>query len=359
MLPAIFTVALAFVGVSFGAPASLSKRLPGRVVQASTTAVIDPVGVYIRATWAKDGSLIAGYAATDGTQHVLRTARSTDGGLTWAHQGEVYRADKTTHDIDNAFPLQIPGGRILYAYRNHDRPNGSQYTYYRITISYSDDNGATFKYLSTVAQRAASGVNGLWEPFLRVANDGSLQCYYSGENAANDQDGYMRQSLDGGKTWSSPITVSGAGVTSRDGMIGVAKIDNKGNLMAVFENTESGFFSIDYVRSHDDGKSWGERGRLYTAANGGQAIAPQITNVAGTLVASFMTDESIGDTGADGGQMKVITSTDGGKSWGSSVVTGNVASHWPGLFTRDSTHFLALYSKNGLGAVSQVYELEN
>jgi hypothetical protein len=127
----------------------------------------------------------------------------------------------------------------------------------------------------------------------------------------------------------------------------------------VFENTESGFFSIDYVRSHDDGKSWGERGRLYTAANGGEAIAPQITNVAGTLVVSFMTDESIGDTGADGGQMKVVTSTNGGNSWGGSVVTGNVASHWPGLFTRDSTHFLALYSKDGLGAVSQLYQLAN
>ncbi|KAI0114532.1 glycoside hydrolase family 93 protein [Nemania sp. FL0031] len=357
MLSVLFVVVLAFISLSLGAPASLDKRLPGRVVKASNTAVIDPVGVYIRVT-AVNGGLIAGYAATDGTQHVLRTAKSTDGGQSWYHQGEVYRADKTTHDVDNAFPLQLPSGRILYAYRNHDRPN-SQYTYYRITISYSDDGGVTFKYLSTVDQRAASGVNGLWEPFLRVANDGSLQCYYSAENSANDQDGLMRQSFDGGLTWSSPITISGSGVTSRDGMIGVAKIDNNGNLMAVFENTESGFFSIDYVRSHDDGKSWGERGRLYTAANNGEAIAPQISNVGGTLVTSFMTDESIGDTGADGGQMKVVTSTNGGNSWSSSVVTGEVASHWPGLFTRDSTHFLALYSKDGLGAVSQLYQLAN
>ncbi|KAI1277639.1 glycoside hydrolase family 93 protein [Xylaria sp. FL0933] len=333
-------------------------RAGGRVVKASNTVVIDPAGVYIRVTSLKNGSLLAGYAATDGTQHVLRAAKSTDGGQSWFLQGEVYRADKTTHDLDNAFPLQIPSGRILYAYRNHDRPN-SQYTYYRITVSYSDDGGSTFKYLSTVAERAASGVNGLWEPFLRVANDGTLQCYYSGENSSTDQDGYMRQSSDGGVTWSSPITISGSGVTSRDGMIGVANTDSNGNLMAVFENTESGFFSIDYVRSHDDGKSWGERGRLYTAANNGQAIAPQICNVGGTLVASFMTDESVGSNGADGAQMKVVTSTTGGATWSAAVVTGEVASHWPGLFARDSTHFLALYSKDGLGAVSQLYQLAN
>ncbi|KAI0474742.1 glycoside hydrolase family 93 protein [Xylaria cf. heliscus] len=356
MLSTIFATASAFFRRPFAARTLPRIRLASQVTKASGTVVIDSAGVYIRVTSVNGGGLIAGYAASDGAQHVLRTAKSTDGGQSWFHQGEVYRAETATHDVDNAFPLQLPSGRILYAYRNHDRTN-SQYTYYRITISYSDDGGVTFKYLSTVDQRAASGVNGLWEPFLRVANDGSLQCYYSGENSANDQDGFMRQSTDEGLTWSSPITISGANVTSRDGMIGVANIDGNGNLIAVFENTESGLFSIDYVLSHDDGKSWGERGRLYTASNGGQAIAPQVCNVGGTLVASFMTDESIGATGADGAQMKVVTSTTGGRTWNSSVVTGEVASHWPGLFARDSTHFLALYSKDGLGAVSQLYQL--
>ncbi|KAI1751923.1 glycoside hydrolase family 93 protein [Xylaria castorea] len=357
MLSAIFATASTIFRRPFTARRFLGKRLlAGQVIQASGTSVIDPAGVYIRVTAVNGGGLIAGYAAQDGTQHVLRTAKSTDGGQSWRLQGEVYRADSTNTDLDNAFPLQLSSGRILYAYRNHDRPNG-QYTYYRITVSYSDDGGITFQYLSTVAQRAASGVNGLWEPFLRVANNGSLQCYYSAENSSTDQDGFMQQSTDGGLTWSSPITVSGAGVTSRDGMIGVANIDGNGNLIAVFENTEIGLFSIDYVLSHDDGKSWGERARLYTASNGGQAIAPQVCNVGGTLVTSFMTDESIGATGADGGQMKVVTSTTGGRTWNASVVTGQVASHWPGLFSRDSTHFLALYSKNGLGAVSQLYQL--
>ncbi|KAI0454830.1 glycoside hydrolase family 93 protein [Xylaria acuta] len=359
MLFAAFAIASAFFSQPFAAGAAIGKRLAGNVVGAGGTVIIDPAGVYIRATSVNGGGLIAGYAAQDGSQHVLRTAKSTDGGLSWRPQGEVYRADSANHDLDNAFVLQLPNGRILYAYRNHDRPNG-QYTWYRITIAYSDDGGITFKFLSTVAERGANGFNGLWEPFLRVAKDGSLQCYYSAENGATDQDGFVKYSYDGGSTWSNatPMTVSGAGVTSRDGMIGVANIDGNGNLMAVFENTEAGGrFSIDYVRSHDDGRSWGERGRLYTASNNGQAIAPQIINVGGTLVASFMTDESTGANGADGAQMKVVTSTNGGQTWGGSVVTGQVASHWPGLFTRDSTHFLALYSKDGQGAVSQLYQI--
>ena len=196
MLCAILTAVRSFSSSLF------RPKLAGRVVQASSPIVIDSAGVYIRATALKDGTLLAGYSATDGSQHVLRAARSINGGLSWSRQGEVYRADEVTHDLDNAFPLQLPSGRLLYAYRNHDRPN-SQYTYYRITVSYSDDSGKSFKYLSTVAQRAASGVNGLWEPFLRIANDGTIQCYYSAENSSTDQDGFMRESSDGGLTVSN------------------------------------------------------------------------------------------------------------------------------------------------------------
>ncbi|KAI1475160.1 glycoside hydrolase family 93 protein [Daldinia eschscholtzii] len=357
----ILFAALAIVGVASAAPASLAKRLPGRVVKAGEPVVIDKDSEYIRVSFMNDGSLLGGYAARDGTQNVLRVVKSTNGGQSWEHLGEVFRGEIATHDINNAMPLQLPNGRILYAYRNHDRTGADwHYTYFRISVSYSDDGGKTFKYLSTVEEHVPSGVNGLWEPFLRIARDGSLQCYYSAENSAGDQDNFMKYSTDGGATWSHWIAVSGGDKNSRDGMVGVAPIDNNGNLIAVFENTETGVFSVNYVLSHDDGRSWGERGRLYTARNGKLAGAPQVYNVWGTLVASFMTNEDVeGTSGYDGAQMKVITSVDGGKTWSGSVVTGEAASHWPGIFNRDPTHFLALYSKDGLGAVSQLYELKD
>ncbi|CAG9941630.1 unnamed protein product [Clonostachys rosea f. rosea IK726] len=341
------------------------KRAPGGVVKkAGEPVVIDPKGDYLRVSFMNDGSLIGGYTAIqDNGENVLKTVRSVDGGASWQYLGEVFRGPRAKHDINNAMPLQLPNGRVLYAYRNHDRTGDDlHYTYFRISISYSDDGGVTFKYLSTVEEKVpvANTASGLWEPFLRLARDGTLQCYYSAENNGGDQDGFMKYSKDGGSTWSNWIAVSGGDVTSRDGMIGVAPIDNDGNLIAVFEETQTGSFQVSYVLSHDDGYTWGQRGKLYTARNGGIAGAPQVYNVWGTLVASFMTNEDrAGTNGYDGAQMKVITSTDGARSWSAGTVTGEVASHWPGVFNVDPTHFLALYSKDGLGIVTQRYELTN
>lgn len=223
---------LALVGLASANPTSLEKRLPGRVIRAGNPVVIDPQGEYIRVSFMNDGSLLGGYAARDGNQKVLRVVRSTDGGNSWSRLGEVFRGEEAKHDIDNAMPLQLPSGRILYAYRNHDRTGSDwHYTYFRISVSYSDDGGRTFKYLSTVEEKVPNGVSGLWEPYLRIAKDGTIQCYYSAENAANDQDNFMKYSKDGGQTWSKWIAVSGGDRISRDGMTGVAPIDNNGNLM--------------------------------------------------------------------------------------------------------------------------------
>ena len=130
---------------------------------------------------------------------------------------------------------------------------------------------------------------------------------------------------------------------------------------SVFENTEnSTSFSVDYVQSSDDGLTWGRhRGRVYTAAGTGkEAGAPQVINVGGILVASFMTNENTSTPKLDGGHMKVVTSVDGGRSWATKAfVTGDTGSHWPGLFALNSTHFLALYSRDGLGAVSHIYRV--
>ncbi|RYP42823.1 hypothetical protein DL770_011637 [Monosporascus sp. CRB-9-2] len=372
-----FLAALAGFSLAGCSPVALEPRLPGRVVKAGEPVMIDPNGEYIRVSFMNDGSLIAGYQAQENGRSILRVAHSSDGAQSWQRIGEVFSGATANFDMNNAMPLQLPSGRVIYAYRNHDRTGADwHYTYFRISLSYSDDGGRNFKYLSTVAERVPSGVNGLWEPYLRLARDGTLQCYFSAENDAGDQDNFMRYSRDGGYTWSEWIHVSGGNVRSRDGMVGVAPIDNDGNLIAVFENTEDGRFSVNYVTSHDDGYTWGlQRTRLYTARNGGICGAPQDTrpatweyadlkvvyNVWGTLVASFMTNEdwTEGANGYDGAEMKVITSVDGGRTWSGSVVVGPAHSHWPGIFNRDPTHFLALYSRDEIGAVSQLYELAN
>ncbi|KAK3395097.1 glycoside hydrolase family 93 protein [Podospora didyma] len=347
------------------------------VQRAGDPVLIDQAGIYIRASPLSNYSandIIAGYAAQDGRDHVLRVARSTDGAKSWQPLGEVWRADSAARDIDNAMPLKLPNSpRILYAFRNHDRiPSTGEYTHYRITVCYSEDGGRTWQFLSQVADRDANrnpgANNGLWEPFLRMAKDRStVQVFYSSENNAHDQDNLMKYSRDGGKTWHGPIMVSGGDKSSaRDGMTGVAEIDAQGNLICVFETTESGHFSINSVISHDDGYSWGSRARVYTAADNKNAGAPQVINVSGGLVASFMTNEAAPSLPeVDGGQMKVVTSIDGGRNWSSfgagcsvaAMVTADTGAHWPGLYALDGNRFLALYSRDGLGAVSQLYRL--
>ena len=176
-------------------------------------------------------------------------------------------------------------------------------------------------------------MHGNWEPFLRNAQDGkTLQLYYSRENSAADQDSLMRTSTDGGRSWTTATVISGQDRTSRDGMLGVAAVRGS-DLIAVFESEQNGLFAIDSIRSRDDGRTWGERGRLYTpTGTANNAGAPQVVNVGGTLVVSFMTDE---DTQLhrwiEGASAKVVLSTDGGRSWGPSVIVGAVQSNWPGM----------------------------
>ncbi|KAI9147534.1 hypothetical protein HJFPF1_12560 [Paramyrothecium foliicola] len=341
---------------------TIAPRLsPGRVANPEDPVLVDEKGHYMRVCFGTNGTLYGAYTeSTDDGEDILRLVETSDGAESWQQVGEAFRGDRKSHDINNAFPLQLESGRILYAYRNHERdPADGHYTFFRVSISYSDDGGSSFKYLSTVEERVPRpiGASGLWEPFLRVAKDGTVQCYYSSENNNGDQDGFMKFSSDEGATWSEWVSVSGGDRVSRDGMIGVAPIDNDGNLIAVFEETELGRFAVSYVLSHDDGYSWGERGRLYTPRDGGIAGAPQIYNVWGTLVAAFLTNEDVaGDPGYEYAEMKVITSNDGARTWSEATVVGSGAG-WPGLFNIDSEHFLALYHKKGTGLVSHKWAL--
>lgn len=215
-------------------PTKHSIQLQEKPVHLTT----DNLGGYIRVARLIDSSLIAGYTTQEqsGAVNVLKTARSTDNGRSWQQLGEVSRRPVTESDLDNPMPVQLPNGRVLYVFRNHDREgqgSNTRYKWFRITMTYSDDGGKTFQYLSTVEERGAvpGTRNGLWEPYLRVAQDGSVQCYYTSENSPVDHDGLMKHSRDGGRTWSFPILVSGAAITSGDGMLGVAPLDNKGSLM--------------------------------------------------------------------------------------------------------------------------------
>jgi len=261
-----------------------------------------------------------------------------------------------TNDIDNPYVLQLPSGRVICAFRNHSKdPATGAYLTFRITVTVSDDQGQTWAFLSEPASDPGP-VNGSWEPFLRNAQDGSLQIYYSRENSAADQDTLERTSADGtGEIWSDAQTISGAGMISRDGMTGVATVSGS-SLMAVFESESGGTFTIMAITSPDDGKTWGNRQTVYTPESPNtSAGAPQIVTVGGTLGVSFMTNEDTSlpapsPSYTSNTAAKFITSGDGGATWGNKIIVGQVQSVWPGLYTLDGSSLLMMFDNGGAKA---------
>ncbi|KAF2791256.1 glycoside hydrolase family 93 protein [Melanomma pulvis-pyrius CBS 109.77] len=300
-------------------------------------------GTYPRATKLADGSLLGVYTHFDGGNSIITTVKSTDNGASWTPIGVVDSAPSATRDLDNGYVHQLPNGNIVCGFRNHDKDSNGKFTYFRITICGSEDGGVTWKFLSQAAEDPA-GPNGNWEPFFETALDGSLQVYYSRENAGNDQDSLLRRSTDGGVTWTSAQTISGEDVTARDGMLGVARIAaDSPTKLAIFESGAPGF-TVHTVRSEDDGVTWGSRSLVYEAP-GKDVGAPQIVRVGSKLVASFGTNEDGGDWPA--GALKVMVSVDGGRTWGDKTTVHGLPAMWSGLLALDDQSFLALYESGG------------
>jgi photosystem II stability/assembly factor-like uncharacterized protein len=309
----------------------------------------DPVvfgtsGTYPRAIRLADDSLLGIYTENSGSNHTLITVHSDDNGQSWEPWGQVDTREAATSDLDNGYVHQLPTGEVLATFRNHDK-SGNDWTYYRITVCISTDGGASWTYHSTADERAATPgtANGLWEPYLQNALDGSLQLYYSRENAGDDQDSLLRVSTNRGVDWTDPETISGEDVVARDGMLGVARTGpNSQEKLAVFESGVNGLFTVHTVRSPDDGASWPVDSRqLVYSAGSSSAGAPQIIRVGGRLVASFGTNEDGGVWPQ--GAMKVVVSSNGGQSWADKTTIHDNPAMWSGLLELDDNSFLALY----------------
>ncbi|KAJ7758300.1 glycoside hydrolase family 93 protein [Mycena metata] len=325
---------------------SLTLPQPRALIQpAVAPAVIKPnpdgSGTYPRLAQLADGSVLGTTTVFQGDTHVLSVSRSTDGGQTFSALGTVASG---TGDLDNLYTAQLANGDVLATFRNHDKDASGAYTFYRLTASISHDNGQTWTFLSQIDQRAAQGVNGLWEPFIRIAKSGAIQVYYAAENAADDQDILMRSSTDNGATWSAATTVAGATTTGRDGMPGCTDLTTQtgaAQVLCVFETTEgtAPLFSVKSVVSDDDGATFSGRTQVFLPTGAGKnAGAPQVaTSAQGTLVVSFMTDEdnSAAHTWPDGAAFKIQTAPSASPAvWGQKATVLSQVSFWPSLFSK-------------------------
>ena len=193
---------------------------------------------------------------------------------------------------------------------------------------------------------------GVWEPFLRLTKDGNIQIYYSRENSATDQDIWLKTSTDEGATWSPQVIAIGGDMTDRrDGMPGIASPDDGTTLVCVFESLKGKAFKVQQATSTDDGNTWSNRADVYVPGEAGRsAQSPQIANTGGVLVASFMTNE---DTGTQDAAVKIVSSSDGGRSWGNKMTVAEAPQFWPGLAAAPFRNFLCLYG-NGPQMVQKI-----
>jgi photosystem II stability/assembly factor-like uncharacterized protein len=130
-------------------------------------------------------------------------------------------------------------------------------------------------------------------------------------------------------------------------MLGVTTVSGN-ELIAVFETRYlDGPYSVMSVSSFNDGYTWGNRRTVFVPpqlkANAG---APQVVRIGTTLIVSFHTDEKAPGIFA----AKVLTSGDGGKTWGHELVVSEPLGFWPGLVALNATSLLALADAGGAKA---------
>jgi BNR repeat-like domain len=226
------------------------------------------------------------------------------------------------------------------------------------TVCYSDDFGKTWQFLSQ--PEGKNPPNGLWEPFMRVAHDGSLQLYYSRENSQTDQDIVQHISKDNGKTWGAMVTIAGATTNGRDGMPGITEFDTGSGkqLLCIFETTQDGPFHVKSVTSDDDGITWGNRLVVYVpTGTNNNAGSPQVATLGGNvLVAIFMTDEDLSPHNwFQGAGVKSLVSTDG-VNWTNKLSVSPPQSNWPGIVPLNDNEFITIFDHAG-GVQSQALKL--
>ncbi|CAJ2510383.1 Uu.00g050860.m01.CDS01 [Anthostomella pinea] len=317
----------------------------GASITVDETAVdIAKAGDYPRFLRLSDGSILAATSRTENGTQMIAITKSTNNGTSFSEFGTVAKGGD---DMSNAVLLQLDSGKILCAYRNHDKNAAGDYTYYRITVSSSDNGGATWDFLSQAAEQAATATkNGLWEPFMRLGAKGDVQVTYSGELAADNQETFRVTSTTDGKDWTSPTNLHLHSTSDnwRDGMQSILPFkDSNGTdaLVMVLESLQTDHFLIDSVVS---------------------AGSPQVAKIGDDIAVIFGTDK---DSGSHSGEWQFAAASvmifseglaTGKLSWSKELITiGETPSFWPGVLEMGSDSVLAACGRDGVPQGKMVY----
>ena len=305
-------------------------------------------------TMLEDGTILGGRIAG----HEIQVWVTNNKGISWTMRGSV--ANNPDINFGDVMFLAIPKTSIVFcAFREQNSANQ-----WAVTVCRSDNNGFDWVYDSTVISGQTLFVGAPW---LFLANNGDLQCYYDSEPLANYYGAYGSQwiAMQGKNGITGDWTKYGLVEASRDSDMsklcrdGMATVIDLGNnrIMVVTEGVEDypsgGAYSnvVRAIQSFDGGKTWDYGGRriVYQSFidSGSQrrynAYCPMGIRIGGGPVGVvFCTDEDFGGTPDPSDQdvtkrrthIKFIRTLENFETWGDlkSFWTNGNQAYAPGMF---------------------------
>ncbi len=269
-----------------------------------------------------------------GDTTTLQLSVSSDNARTWA---PLSRVAEPKRKLDNGELFVLPDGRVLLAMRS--LIDGVSY---RLNVYASDDQGANWRFLSTITRNenpAGRKDRGVWEPVFTRLDDGTLSVVYADETRADETPSFnqvvsQQLSSDGGRTWSPAVTIASqpGGGKLRPGMPVMARRPDGGFLMVLETCGEDPQCPVSYKTS-PDGRTWPE-GLGTPMAD--QRCGPHVmTTRSGTMFVTSCFNE-------------VSASEDGGNTW-----TTVKPPAWP-LGFRHSWPAVVEFGPNEIGVVNVV-----
>ena len=255
-----------------------------------------------------DGTILGGRSSG----HAIEVWSSTNNGSNWSRIGTV--ASNTNINYGDVMFLAVPNTTVVYcAFREFNAENK-----YAVVVCRSDNGGKDWIYDSTVIAGCSEFVGAPW---LFIAENGDMQCYYDSEPLATENGvrGAQWIAMQGRNGRSGEWNKYGVVAASRDANAskfvrdGMASVVDLGNnrIMVVTEGIEDaqsgGVYSnvVRAIQSFDGGKTWDYSGRRIVyqcgtdAASGRRynAFCPMAIRVGnGPVGVVFCTDEDFGGT---------------------------------------------------------------
>jgi hypothetical protein len=268
-----------------------------------------------------DGTTItAVWYRGDGSNRRIQSASSTDGGTTWDTPVTLSDAGQ-----DAVAPQLVTDGTTITAV--WQRNDGSDY---RIQSASSTDGGTTWSTPVTLSDAATNASD------AQLVTDGTtITAVWYGDDGTN----YLVEtasSPNGGITWSTPVTVSGAGQDAFEPRL----VTNGTTITTVWYRFDGSKYRIQGASSTDGGTIWSTP--VTISEPGQDAFKPQPVTDGTTITVAW--ELSDGNT-----IIHTASSTDGGTTWSTPVAISDIATNGssPQLVTNGTTVTVMWNSRDG------------